>query len=72
MEAAKLRIRTIRMEIARLRVRPSDVLVVRVKEDFPIDSLHAMVAALKSALPNGVQAIILSGDVSLSVTSEQL
>lgn len=54
-------------EIAKLRLAPSDVLVVRV-DDYISEDVHRRIAEhIKSAVPDGVKVLILDKAISVSV-----
>lgn len=63
-QAKTRRLGVMKMEIARLRLKRGDVLVIRSRS--PLDDPNFM-GGLKMILPPGVHAMIVPPDVSLSV-----
>jgi hypothetical protein len=65
-------IEPVRVEIARLRLEPGDVLVVRV-QNLPIDPgpvVERFGNTLKQCCPEGVKVLIIDGNIDLSILTK--
>ncbi|MFD2421653.1 hypothetical protein [Amycolatopsis pigmentata] len=55
--------------IARLELKPGEILVVRVPDRYPMDALHRMEEWVKDRIPEGCSAMVLTDDMKLEVVS---
>lgn len=63
---------TIEVEsIARLDVRPGEVLVVTVPEDFDAADAEHVTRALRERLPDGVNVLIVKAGITFQVVAQE-
>jgi hypothetical protein len=58
---------SIRFEIAKLNLRPGDVLVIRTMEHYSKEAMGHLVDNFKNLVPNGVKGIVLDSGIDLTV-----
>lgn len=61
---------TLRVEIAKLRLSPGDVLVVSADGEITVETARHIKQGLEPLLPDGVKAIVLPDGLKLSVLTQ--
>ena len=69
-----MEIEAIAVGIAKLTLKPGDILVIRFPREMNVRSIEAFLPLLKNELktklPNGVSSLLLHGDIELTVVGK--
>ena len=66
-----MQLEVLQLEIAKLEVKPGELLAIRFPEGTPVEDIESCTTGLREVLPDGVKGIFFVGNIELFVVSAE-